>query len=321
MSIPPAGPAPQEPTPGADGDAPGYSPVDPATRPQYGAGTPVREGATSRASVLAQIQAQATPGAGSGIEPAASSDQIGELEPVSAQLFTNGGPHYTDVDQGRLNDCWLMASLAALAYKDPEVLEEMIDPVGDGTFNVTFQQSSIDPDTAETVYRPVTINVKPDFYVDAGDGKTPLYADPAGGGKTPALWTSLIEKAYAQWKGGYDGLQGGVAADAMEAITGEDANTIAFDGSTDLDQLYTTIRGAIWNGSPVVAATADTTDGSVVQEHGYMVIDAWDQDGKKYVGLYNPYGQDGQAKGIPQYVTLPLDQFRKNMNGVTIGEP
>ena len=39
--------------------------------------------------------------------------------PVSGSLFGADGPSYLDVHQGDVGDCWLMASLAEVAARDP----------------------------------------------------------------------------------------------------------------------------------------------------------------------------------------------------------
>ena len=57
----------------------------------------------------------ANPAAATGYSPA----------PASAPLFNNGGPSYLDVEQGAVGDCWLMASLAEVAARDPQDIKNM----------------------------------------------------------------------------------------------------------------------------------------------------------------------------------------------------
>ena len=45
--------------------------------------------------------------------------------PVSGSLFGANGPSYLDVQQGHVGDCWLMASLAEVAARDPSDIQNM----------------------------------------------------------------------------------------------------------------------------------------------------------------------------------------------------
>ena len=48
--------------------------------------------------------------------------------PAGASLFLAGNndePSYLDVDQGDVGDCWLLASLAEVAARDPQDIEDM----------------------------------------------------------------------------------------------------------------------------------------------------------------------------------------------------
>ena len=45
--------------------------------------------------------------------------------PRQRTLFNNGGPSYLDVEQGEVGDCWLMASLAEVAARDPQDITNM----------------------------------------------------------------------------------------------------------------------------------------------------------------------------------------------------
>ncbi len=53
------------------------------------------------------------------------------LAPSGVQLFNSGGPSYLDVEEGVRGDCRLLASLAEVADRDPQVIQNMF--VSDGT--------------------------------------------------------------------------------------------------------------------------------------------------------------------------------------------
>src|SRR5262245_17444476 len=51
-------------------------------------------------------------------------------------LFAPGGPTVDDIDQERLGDCWLLASLGSVAHDHPGVIRSMVADFGDGTYGV-----------------------------------------------------------------------------------------------------------------------------------------------------------------------------------------
>lgn len=50
-------------------------------------------------------------------------------------------PSIEDIAQGSMGDCYLMASLAALAASDPQKIVSMIHDQGGGLYTVHFQQA------------------------------------------------------------------------------------------------------------------------------------------------------------------------------------
>jgi hypothetical protein len=58
--------------------------------------------------------------------------------PASGSLFGPGGPSYLDVQQGAAGDCWLMASLAEVAARDPHDITNMF--TYNGTIYVNGKQ-------------------------------------------------------------------------------------------------------------------------------------------------------------------------------------
>ena len=64
-------------------------------------------------------------------EPAAAA----AYAPVSGTLFGPNGPSYLDVQQGQLGDCWLMASLAEVADRDPADISNMFTAGGTAVEN------------------------------------------------------------------------------------------------------------------------------------------------------------------------------------------
>src|SRR5208337_3804884 len=161
--------------------------------------------------------------------------------PVSGSLFGANGPSYLDVHQGALGDCWLMASLAEVATRNPSDIQNMFTDLGSTTENGSVVE----------LY-------KVRFFDSAG---TPEYitADtelPSGGGyydrvTNGVLWVALAEKAYAEANGAgvvttqyvgsdsYAALNGGDPSRALQAITGKPASMFPINPAN--------IAAAAWN--------------------------------------------------------------------------
>lgn len=126
-----------------------------------------------------------------------------------------GEPSPEDIKQGAIGDCYFPAALGALAAKDPQAIKNAIKDNGDGTYSVRFYEGG-------NRRRPVDIQVDGALYTRSWGG--PMYGQSLGTGTNPAtmeLWFPLIEKAYAQWKGGYQKIgEGDVAGRVLSEITG-----------------------------------------------------------------------------------------------------
>ncbi len=112
---------------------------------------------------------------------------------VNGTLWAPLGPSYLDVEQGAQGDCGLMASLAEVAYRDPQDIMNMFAPDGktveNGTqvnlYTVRFFNSA-------GVAKYVTVDTE----LPSGGGYyANAFGSAFGGGY---LWVALAEKAYAQ---------------------------------------------------------------------------------------------------------------------------
>jgi hypothetical protein len=92
-------------------------------------------------------------------------------------LYGASGPSWTDVNQGRIGDCYLESCLAEVAYKNPSMITSMITDNGNGSYGIRF--------TINGAAQYVTVN----SYL-ANDGTV------FNSGVN--IWASLIEKGYAQ---------------------------------------------------------------------------------------------------------------------------
>lgn len=173
------------------------------------------------------------------------------------------GINITDVRQGNIGDCYFIATIASVAHLDPNLIANAITDNGDGTYSVRlFDQTG----------RPQYITVDADLYRYANG--TPIY----GRGTNPReIWIPIIEKAYAQMRGGYDQIgHGGSPADAIHALTGYSAKSVRHSHHNH-KSMYSKISEAINNHRPVVASTYGGGTSAydrvgLAQTHAYTVI-------------------------------------------------
>lgn len=121
-------------------------------------------------------------------EPAIDAN-AGGYAPMSGTLFDPHGPSYADVQQGAfLGDCWLLASLAEVAARDPQAISDMFTYQGTGAINGAtvglFSVRFFDPN-GQAHYVTVDTELP-------GGGQ---YYDHVQNG---VLWVALAEKAYAE---------------------------------------------------------------------------------------------------------------------------
>eukprot|EP01084_Bolivina_argentea_P252400 423642_1 len=126
----------------------------------------------------------------------------------------------SDVVQGALGDCWLMAALAALA-EFPGAIENCFwsfEYSTRGKYYLKLYDARIDK-------RKKQLIVIDDFIPCFRDDNQPIFSQPKGS----EMWVLLLEKAFAKFCGGYSELKGGHAMWAMQAITGDHVFRLEFD--------------------------------------------------------------------------------------------
>jgi hypothetical protein len=213
-------------------------------------------------------------------DPAVASGLGGAVanRPARGRLFVDGVSG-SDVAQGTLADCYLLASVAAVAQRSPRTLEQMIKRNDDGTVTVTFHSGG----------RKVPITVD----ADLPRLRLPLLdAASVYGGSTQEgeLWPALLEKAYAQWKGGYDAIgNGGSASQALAEISGKPTQILTLKG-VDPNRLAEQLDTLARAGAPMTATTpAGAKVTGIVPWHVYTVDGVEQRDGQPWVRLRNPW--------------------------------
>jgi hypothetical protein len=217
------------------------------------------------------------------------------FEGTHGDLFIDGVSG-DDAIQGSIANCYVPASFAAIAYRNPELIPQIIKSRGDGTYSVRFFEKR------GAGFVPVEVIIDGDLPVNS-NGQL-RYAKSRN---AQELWVPLLEKAYAQWKGGYQVIgDGGVAGEVMMALTGRQAR---YYQTGDTTRLYNTLKNALSTGrSAVLPTPKDDPDGvfaagNIKNWHAYTVVDVSEENGARYVTLRNPWGNtesgnDGTNDGI-----------------------
>lgn len=246
-------------------------------------------------------------------------DRDAPVKAVAGTAFGTGvAVSPSDVSQGQLGDCYLLAMMIAIARVRPDVLQNLVKDNGDGTYTVTLYEDHLIG--GATAY---TETVTGDVPVDPGGN--PLYAQVVkrSDGSRP-LWPVLIEKAYAKHEGGYSDIEGGEGTTAAQALTQQGGERESVDDYSE-SEIAGLIGGAIAKGSAITASSIQrpidgirdwledktgipTTDVSEAEKkwniaapHEYIVksVDA----SAKTIDLINPWGSN-------HLTALPLSVFK-----------
>ena len=124
----------------------------------------------------------------------------------------------SQVDQGSLGDCWLLAAFASAAEFPGVVRRAFLTTEANwrGKYVVTLWDGNARH----------WLKIVVDDRIPCRRGTTtPVFCKPAG----RELWVLLLEKAFAKFVGGYPNLAGGFSIWALQALTGDDAYTLSRD--------------------------------------------------------------------------------------------
>lgn len=118
--------------------------------------------------------------------------------PSNVSVFSSSGPSASDINQGLLGDCYLLASLAEVATQDKSVIQSMFQNNNNGSYGVRF-------------------------YVNGQQEWVTVDSSLLAGGKLLNSggsydWASLVEKAYAQLQTGQN-ITGNSAAGSTNSYT------------------------------------------------------------------------------------------------------
>lgn len=222
---------------------------------------------------------------------------------TSGSLFgTSGALSYTQVSQGDVGDCYFEAALAGLAEQDPSLIKNMIAVNSNGTYTVDFAGAN---GTRDYVTVNSDLAYMPSGYRYAS-GSTLMFDN---GGSSGDLWSSVIEKAYVEFRSQQSGVNSyasiaGGWDNGLSDLTGQAVKDYMPSGSTSsqLSSLLSTMQTALTNHEVVLMNDGNANSAlHLVGGHMYDVLSVDAAAGT--VTLDNPWNSNGAANGTGMVFT------------------
>jgi hypothetical protein len=203
----------------------------------------------------------------------------------SKPLFSSAGPRPTDVRQGQLGDCYLMAGLAAVALDSPDVIRQRVVEFDDGTYGVRL---------GSRFYR-----VDNDLPVSSSSSTSPEYANL---GRDNSLWVAAVEKAFAHYRTGansYASLERGWPVEVNRAFNAKSPGEQSIASYANATQLANHVFD-LWHHYQAVTVgfqglKAGSVGAPLITGHAYTVMSFVRNVSGLITGitLRNPWGRDG----------------------------
>ena len=228
--------------------------------------------------------------------------------------FILGGATRTDICQGELGDCWLLAAIASLTLNQKALTRVVPQDQGFGSgyagiFHFQFWQHS--------EWLDVVI-----------DDRLPTFKDRLvflHSADHNEFWSALLEKAYAKLNGSYEALKGGSAIEAMEDFTGGVAENFQIREAPE--DFFEILEKALKRGS-LLGCSIDTLNASeseartslgLIKGHAYTVtgLDQVNFHGQriKLIRVRNPWGQvewNGPwSDSSPEWRSVDLEEQKR----------
>lgn len=213
--------------------------------------------------------------------------------------------------QGRFADCWALASINAIAASCPEVLEGSFAGCGG---RVGVRLFDFDPGSSRFIPTSYLVDgrlpwsgvlTKKSLRRLSALRRGPTHAP------DPHLWIRLFEKAMANRRGSFEGLNAGPPAAALEALMGARAATHSLANLSD-EAILRLLKEAVEQRRPIVVTSAVGLTTRLRPNHAYAMTALTEHsNGGPWVQLHDPGGFLNPE--------LPVAGLRKWVRTLTIG--
>ncbi|XP_042341093.1 calpain-9 [Plectropomus leopardus] len=204
--------------------------------------------------------------------------------------FIVGDADRTDICQGQLGDCWLLAAIASLTLKKDALArvvphDQDFDHRYAGIFHFQFWQHN------------KWLDVVVDDKLPSVRNRLILLHSASNN----EFWSALLEKAYAKIHGSYESLKGGSTMEAMEDFTGGVGEM--YDTKQAPSNLFSIMKKGLDRGSMMgcsidITSSAESeakTSSGLVKGHAYSItgLEEITVRGRKVqlIRIRNPWGQ------------------------------
>uniref|UniRef100_A0A671TMZ0 Calpain 9 n=1 Tax=Sparus aurata TaxID=8175 RepID=A0A671TMZ0_SPAAU len=204
--------------------------------------------------------------------------------------FIVGAADRTDICQGQLGDCWLLAAIASLTLKKDTLArvvphDQDFDRRYAGIFHFQFWQH----------------NKWLDIVVDDRLPSVRNQLIMLHSASNNEFWSALLEKAYAKLHGSYESLKGGSTMEAMEDFTGGVGEN--YETKNAPENLFSIMKKALDRGSMMgcsidISSSAESeakTSTGLVKGHAYSItgMEQVNYRGRpvQLIRVRNPWGQ------------------------------
>ncbi|KAE8684909.1 hypothetical protein F3Y22_tig00111105pilonHSYRG00694 [Hibiscus syriacus] len=126
--------------------------------------------------------------------------------------------------------------------------------------------------------------------------------------KANELWVSILEKVYAKLHGSYEALEGGLVQDALVDLTGgvgEEIDIRSSQAQLDLSsgRLWSQLlrfkqEGFLFGDGSPSSSDVKVFSSSIVQGHGYSLLQIKEVDGHKLIQIRNPWANEVEWNGL-----------------------